>query len=174
MSQLFTQTYINQITSWLVHSWSTFGAWTSHKQTWIHKTHHNVNLGEANTFCHIVFSMLSHKACIQMSFCPKIPKLKVFKFSKLGFPQLWNPIVFCVNFQLRWGLKKSCSLHWDLSHSMWHTTCTQINQTNSRLLVVRNQINNLTPNPSFGHNLCFKYINGSCTPYTFKNMKCDS
>ncbi len=48
MGQLFTQTYINQITSWLVHNWSTFGAWTSHEQTWIHKTHHNVNLGEAN------------------------------------------------------------------------------------------------------------------------------
>jgi hypothetical protein len=34
----------------------------------------------------------------------------------------------------------------------------------SRLLVVRSQIANLIPNLSFGHNLCFKYPNGSCKP----------
>jgi hypothetical protein len=28
--------------------------------------------------------------------------------------------------------------------------------------MVRSQINNLTFGPSFGHNLCFKYPNGSC------------
>jgi hypothetical protein len=30
--------------------------------------------------------------------------------------------------------------------------------------VVRSQIGSLTPNLSFGHNLCFKYSNGSCKP----------
>jgi hypothetical protein len=30
--------------------------------------------------------------------------------------------------------------------------------------MVRNQIDNLTFGPSFGHNLCFKYSNGSCKP----------
>jgi hypothetical protein len=30
--------------------------------------------------------------------------------------------------------------------------------------VVESQIGNLTPNPFFGHNLCFKYSNGSCEP----------
>jgi hypothetical protein len=30
--------------------------------------------------------------------------------------------------------------------------------------VVGSQIGNLTPNLSFGHNLCFKYPNGSCEP----------
>jgi hypothetical protein len=44
---------------------------------------------------------------------------------------------------------------------MWHTTYMQVNQGNSQLLMVRNQINNLTHGPSFGHNLCFKYPNGS-------------
>jgi hypothetical protein len=44
---------------------------------------------------------------------------------------------------------------------MWQATCTQINQSNSRLLVVMNQINTLTFSLSFGHNLCFKYPNGS-------------
>jgi hypothetical protein len=32
-SQLFTQTYTNQTTSWLVCNWSIFGARTSHGQT---------------------------------------------------------------------------------------------------------------------------------------------
>ncbi len=48
--QLFTRTYTNQTTSWLVHSWSTFGAWMSHEQTWIRKTHHGPDLGEATIF----------------------------------------------------------------------------------------------------------------------------
>ncbi len=38
-SRVATQTYTNQ-TSWLVHSYNIFGAQTSHRQTWIHKSHH--------------------------------------------------------------------------------------------------------------------------------------
>jgi hypothetical protein len=30
--------------------------------------------------------------------------------------------------------------------------------------VVGSQIGTLTPNPYFGHNLCFKYLNGTCKP----------
>jgi len=47
---------------------------------------------------------------------------------------------------------------------MSHATCTQVNRGNFRLLVVRSQIANLTPGPSFGHNLCFKCSNGWCKP----------
>jgi hypothetical protein len=47
---------------------------------------------------------------------------------------------------------------------MWHITCMQENQSNSWFLMVRNQIGNLTPDISFGHNLCFKCSNGSCKP----------
>jgi hypothetical protein len=45
---------------------------------------------------------------------------------------------------------------------MWHATYTQVNQGDSWFLVVGSQIGTLTPNPSFSHNLCFKYPNGSC------------
>jgi hypothetical protein len=86
------------------------------------------------------------------------------KFPKLGLPQLWRPITLCANPQLRWGLKQSFSPHWDLSNGMWQATCTQGNQGDSFLLMVEKQIANLTPNPSFGHNLCFRYPNGSCEP----------
>jgi hypothetical protein len=47
---------------------------------------------------------------------------------------------------------------------MLHVTYTQGNQGDSRILVVKSQIDNLTPDFSFGHNLCFKYPNGSCEP----------
>jgi hypothetical protein len=40
----------------------------------------------------------------------------------------------------------------------------QGNRGDSQLLVLGNQIGNLTTNPSFSHNLCFKCPNGSCEP----------
>jgi hypothetical protein len=72
--QLFTQTYINQTTSWLVHSWSTFCAKISHVQTRTHKTHHGPDLGEATTFPLIVYSVPLHEAHIQMAFCLGTPR----------------------------------------------------------------------------------------------------
>jgi hypothetical protein len=68
--QLFTRTCTNQTTSWLMH----FGARTNHGQTQIHKTHHDPDLREATTFPLIVYSVLLHKAHIQMAFCLKTPK----------------------------------------------------------------------------------------------------
>jgi hypothetical protein len=40
----------------------------------------------------------------------------------------------------------------------------QGNRVNSQLLMVENQIANLTPDLSFGHNLCFRYPNGRYEP----------
>ncbi len=131
---------------------------------WIHKTHHSPNLEKATTFPLIVFFVIIHKGYIQMSFCPGTPNLGVLKFPKLGLLWLCRTITFCANLQLRWCPKKSCSFHWDLSNDMWYTTCTQVNQGDSWLLVVRIQIDNLIPDFSFGHNLYFKYSNGTCEP----------
>jgi hypothetical protein len=47
---------------------------------------------------------------------------------------------------------------------MLHASCRQGNRVDSRLLVVRNQIVNLTPDLSFGHTLCFRCPNGSWKP----------
>jgi hypothetical protein len=47
---------------------------------------------------------------------------------------------------------------------MLHATYTQGNWGESQLLVVGSQIVNLTPDLSFGHNLCLKCPNGSCEP----------
>ncbi len=87
--------------------------------------------------------------------------------------RLLGPITLCEDLRLRWGLKKSCSPHQELSNGMWHATYTQVSQGDSWVLVVGNQFDNLTPDPSFGHltlgpffghNLCFIHLNGSCQP----------
>jgi len=92
---------------------------------------------------------------IRMSFCLG---------TKLGLPTLWRAIISYENLQLRWIQKKSCSTCWKLSNDMWHATCIHIFQGDSWLLVDESQIGILTHGPSFGHNLCFKYSNGSCEP----------
>jgi hypothetical protein len=66
-------THTNETTNWLVHSWTTFGAWINHEQTRTHKTHHGLDLGEATTFLLVVNSVLGHKTNTQMSFCPGTP-----------------------------------------------------------------------------------------------------
>jgi hypothetical protein len=88
----------------------------------------------------------------------------VLKFPKLGLLQFWGPVTLCADLWLRWGLKQSCIAHWELSNGLLHATCTQESRVDSRLLVVGSQIGNLTPDLSFGHNLCLKYLNESCEP----------
>jgi hypothetical protein len=84
------------------------------------------------------------------------------KFPKLGLLRLCGHITLCANLWLKWSLKKSCNPCQKLSNDMSHTTCTEGNWSDSRLLVVGSKIANLTPDPSFGHNLCLKCSNGSC------------
>jgi hypothetical protein len=83
---------------------------------------------------------------------------------KSGLPQLWSPITLCVDLWSQWGPKQNCSPHRKLSNGISHTTYTQGNRVDSRLLVVENQTANLTPSLSFGHNLCFRCPNGWCEP----------
>jgi hypothetical protein len=47
---------------------------------------------------------------------------------------------------------------------MFHAIYKHENWVNSRLLVVGSQTTNLIPDPSFGHNLCFRCPNGQCEP----------
>jgi hypothetical protein len=81
----------------------------------------------------------------------------VLKFP-LGLLQFWGSITLRENFRLGWGLKQSCNLHWELSNDMLHVTCTQRNRGDSWLLMVGNQIANLTLSLFFGHNLWILWI----------------
>jgi hypothetical protein len=91
-------------------------------------------------------------------------QMGVPKFPKLGLPRVWGPITLCVDLQLKWGLKQSCSPFQELFKGMPHATCTKGNRGDFWLLVVGSQIVNLPPDLSIGHNLCFKCPNGSCEP----------
>jgi hypothetical protein len=47
-----------------MHNLSTYGVKTSHMQTRTHKTHHDLDLGEATTFPFIVYFMPLHEVHI--------------------------------------------------------------------------------------------------------------
>ncbi len=81
-----------------------------------------------------------------------------------GLLQLWGPIILCADLWLQRGLKQSCSPLQEISNDMSHATCTPRNRGDSWFLMVRTQVDNLTLDPSFGHNLCFRCSNGSCKP----------
>jgi hypothetical protein len=88
----------------------------------------------------------------------------VLKLPTLGLLRLWRLITLCDDLWLRSGLNQSCSPCQELFNGMSHVTCTQGNLVDSWLSVVGSQTANLTPNLSFGHNLCFRCPNGSCEP----------
>jgi len=112
----------------------------------------------------LVFFVISHGGCIQVSFCLGTPKLGVLKISKLGLLALWRAIMSCVDLWLRWGLKQNYKPCQELFNDMLHTTCLHVFEGDSWLLMDKSEIGTLTPDPFFGHNLCFKYSNGSCEP----------
>jgi hypothetical protein len=89
-------------------------------------------------------------------------KVGVPKLLKLGLLQLWSPIILRTDLESRCDLKQSCSPRRKLSNSMSHAICKWVNQVNSWLFPVKSQTTSLTPGPSFGHNLCFRYPNEQC------------
>ncbi len=86
------------------------------------------------------------------------------KLQHLGLLQLWRRITSCADLWLQRGLKQTYSPRRELSNNMSHIACTQGNWVDSQLLVVGSQIANLTPNLSFGHNLCYRCPNEQCKP----------
>jgi hypothetical protein len=159
----------NQPTSWLVHLRNYYWCWDKPQATRTHLTHHSPDSGEATTFPHVIFSALLCRTHIRMAFVPRfhlVPKL-----SQFGLPRLHRVITLCSNLRLGQGLKQTCSSPWELSNGVSYSPCTHRGRVDSWLLLVGSQTTNLTPGPSFAHNLCCRYSNGPCEPifniYTF-------
>jgi hypothetical protein len=93
------------------------------------------------------------------------PNVILSQDSQLGLPRFWRPITFCVDLQLKWGLKQSCSPHLELYNNMWHATCTQVNWGDYWLLMVGSQIGNLISDLFFGHNLFFSTQMDHVSPF---------
>jgi hypothetical protein len=84
------------------------------------------------------------------------------KLSRFGLPGLWTLITPSPKLGLGRGLNQSCSSPRELFNGVSHSTWTHRNRVDSRLLVVGSQTASLTPDLSFGHNLCYRCPNGSC------------
>ncbi len=91
-------------------------------------------------------------------------QMGVPKLLKLGLLRLWGRITLRANLWLKRSIEKICSPCQELSNDMSHATCTEVNRVDSQLLMVESQTASLTPDLSFGHNLCFRCPNGSCEP----------
>jgi hypothetical protein len=99
-----------------------------------------------------------------MVFLSRDSRVGVLKSRQLGPPWLWSPITLRADLGSRCGLKQSCSSHRRLSNGMSHVVYSQVNWVDSWLFLVGSQTGNLTPGPSFGHNLCFRCLNERCEP----------
>jgi hypothetical protein len=122
----------------------------SHRRLWTHKTHHGPDSGEATTFPYVVYSAPLHGVTSKWLFVPRLLS---------GSPKIAIAGTLAT---LRAHNFLSCSRRRELSNGMSHVACTQGNRVDSWLLVVESQIANLTPDLSFGHNLCYRCRNGSC------------
>jgi hypothetical protein len=97
-------------------------------------------------------------------FLSRDSQMGIPKSLRLGVSQLCGTITCCVDLWSGQGQNQSCSPRRELSNDVLYAICTQGNQVDSWLPVVGSQITNLTPDLSFGHNLCFRCSNGSCKP----------
>jgi hypothetical protein len=131
-------------------------------QLWYHMTHHGPDLGEATTFPPYSILCVTPQHPHSNGFLSQDSQGGVPKLSRFGLPGLCEFIILCSDLRLGWGLKQTCSSPWELSNGGSHFTCTHRGRVDSQLLVVGSQIVNLTPSPSFCHNLCYKCPNGSC------------
>jgi len=153
-------------TKWLVQSWSTLGARTSHGQ------HVHTRLTTARTWG-------SHHLPPYSIFCdsPRNPHPNGYfsRDSRVGVPKsrqmvlsgLWSPITLWADLGLRCGLKQSCSSHRELSNAVLHSRIGHREEVDSGPFVVGSQIGSSTPGPSFDHNLCFRCPNEQCDPILY-------
>jgi hypothetical protein len=90
---------------------------------------------------------------------PGLPKCSP-KIVPAGLSELWTAITPDCRVGSRRGLNQCCSPRWDLSNSMSHSRYGCREGIDSRLLVVGSQTANLTPGPSFAHNMGCRCPNG--------------
>jgi hypothetical protein len=86
-------------------------------------------------------------------------RMGVPKSRLMGLPGLWSPITLRTDLESRCSLKQSCSSRRELSNVVSHSRIGHWEEVDSRLFVVGSQTGSSTPGPSFGHNLCFRYLN---------------
>jgi hypothetical protein len=123
-------------------------------------THHGPGSGGATTILPIVLSVPLRRTCTRMALFPGTPKVESRNY--FGLPGLWDIIASRPDLRLGQGLNQTCNLLWELSNAMLHSPSACREWVDSRLLVVGSQTANLTPGPSFAHNLGCRCPNDQC------------
>jgi hypothetical protein len=116
-------------------------------------THHGPDSGGATTILPIVFSALLRRTHTQVVVCLGIPKMESRNCPGFGLLGLWDIIASRPDLRSRRGLNQTCSPLRELSNAGSHSFSARRERVDSRLLVVGSQTANLTPGPSFAHNL---------------------
>jgi hypothetical protein len=92
-----------------------------------------------------------------MALFPGTPKVDsqggLPKLSRFGLPGLWGTITSRPKLGSGRGLNQSYSSRRKISNAVSHSRCRRREEVDSQLLVVGSQTINLTPGPSFAHNL---------------------
>jgi hypothetical protein len=91
-------------------------------------------------------------------------RVGVPKSRQMGLPRLWSPITLRANLRSWCTLKQSCRSRQELFNVVSHSRIGHRQEVDSRLFVVGSQTGSSTPGPSFGHNLCFRYLYEKCEP----------
>jgi hypothetical protein len=125
-------------------------------------THHGPDSGGVTTILPIVFSALLRRTHTQVVVCLGTPKVKSRNCPDFGLPGLWDIVASRPNLRSGRRLNQTCSPLRKLSNPMSHSPSARREQVDSRFLVVGSQTANLTPSPSFAHNLGCRCLNDQC------------
>jgi hypothetical protein len=158
----------NKPPTWLVHIPGPLWVLGLATGTWTHKTHHGPDSGhhgpdsgEATTFPHIVFSTAGRGGYIWMAQIPGTPEMESRNCPGRSLGTL-NRHNSRLQSWITTSLNQSCSPRRDLFNAMSHARIGRREEVDSRLLMVGSQTANLTPGPSFAHNLGYRCLNCQC------------
>jgi hypothetical protein len=125
-------------------------------------THHGPDSGGVTTTLPIILYVPLRHTCIRMALFPETPKVESRNYPDFGLPGLWDIIAPRPDLQSGRDVNQTCSPLWELSNAMSHSPNACWKWVDSWLLVVRSQTANLTPAPSFAHNLGYRCPNDQC------------
>ncbi len=150
------------------HSGTPLGGGTSHGHFGPRDTPRLGPREYATTILPIVYSVTLDSIHTRMSLFPGTPGTPRLESRNCpetvpgGVLGLWELITPDCGVWLQRGLNQTCSPHRDLFNDVSHFRFGGQEEVDSRLLVIESQTANLTPGPSFGHNLGYRCPNGQC------------
>jgi hypothetical protein len=129
--------------------------------TWTHLTHHGPDSGSHHLPPYSILCIIPRRLHTN-GFLSRDSQSGVPKLSRFGLPGLWTVIASRPDLRSGRGLNQCCSSRREISNAVLHSPSARRERVDSQLIVVGSQTANLTPSPSFAHNLGCRCPNGSC------------